>query len=178
MTIPRTQAADATPTATSASATAVLDMDTITRAILENEGNMARVAELLLGSKFKQEEILSTLSADNASIDAFAAKTRAYALIKIIGIFSALHIHSMQSIVKLEPEESIKAFIKLGEVMAALSRPVNNTQTSNINIFEYIMKAVPPPIAEALREVIIVNERGELVASDNTQAPHNMLNGN
>jgi len=125
-------------------------MDKLTQAVLEAEGDLALVASRILGHMEKSDEILAALAADHAAIDAFAAKARAYTLIKTIAVFAALHTQVITNIHTLEAKQAMQAFIKVAEVMSALSEQQNKVST-NINIFENIMRMVPAPVAEALQ---------------------------
>jgi hypothetical protein len=136
----------------------LLDMNIVCQAIIEAEGDLSLVAERLLGNKNLQDQILTFISADRLALDNFAAKTRAFALIKTMSIFSALGYQVMISMPNLKPEESIKAFIKIADAMERMTKATQMSTTNNFNIIEAIMGQVPPHIAGALRDVIITQD--------------------
>lgn len=150
-----------------------IDMNQITQAIIEAEGDLDLVADRLFGSKAAQDKVLSYITADRTSLDNFAAKTRAYSLIKLMGIFSALGYKVMLSMGDLKPDEAMKSFIKVADVMERMTKATANTTTNNLNVFETIMGQVPPSIAEALKQVITQQPQQALVTEQQQIAQMN-----
>jgi hypothetical protein len=149
----------------------ILDMNIVSQAIIEAGGDLDLVAERLLGSKQLQDQVLSLISSDQVSLDIFAAKIRAFSLVKTMSIFNALSYRVMMAIPDLKPEESIKAFSKIADVMERMTK--NQTQqTNNINIFETIMSQVPPSVAKALKEAITIQQEATPVVINQAPEEH------
>lgn len=140
----------------------ILDLDLISQEILAADGNIALVAEKILGSQAKTNQILAAITADAQALDAFSIKARAYAMIKMIGVFSELSVVVMGQISQLNAREAAKALTEVGRVIGELSEkkaaPVTN------NNFATFMGALPAPVRQALDVLVEVQPDGTILS--------------
>lgn len=146
----------------------ILDMDEIAHSVVSAEGDIALVAERLLGDHRRQSEILDALTADAGAFNAFSTKAKALTLIKSISLLSTLHASFIAQGHELNAKEALGGFVKVADIIATLSETQAPPALNGGNPYEHLMRVLPPHMVIALKDA--VNKPKE-VAEIERQAP-------
>lgn len=138
----------------------LLDLESISQEILAAEGNLGLVAEKLLGHKSKTNEILAAITADAQALDSFSIKVRAYAMIKLIGVYAEMATVVMAQISHLPVKDAAKALSDIGRVLGELSDKKSAPVTNNN--FATFLGALPIEVRNALDVLVDVKPDGSI----------------
>ena len=142
----------------------LLNLDKVTQALLENDGDLALTAERLLGNKLAQDQLLAAITSEPESVNAFAAKARAYMILKTISMFSATHTVAMSQIHELTAKQAAQYALDIATIIEKLTVAPKATNNTTVNVFETILRTLPPQVGDAIKELIAIDPSGQVIS--------------
>lgn len=128
----------------------IIDMDELTHAIVAAEGDLAVVAERLLGHMGQQKRLLEAISNNPEAINAFSAKARVLATIKLLSLVSAFHINALEGVHELSAKEAANLFLKTTEALEKYTAPVPTAVASG-TADQQLARLMPREVLHALK---------------------------
>lgn len=145
----------------------IIDMDELGHEIVKADGDLALVAERVLGNAARESELLGAISANPASLASFAAKAKALTIIKSISLLSAFQINALEGAHTLDAKTAAQLFIKMADSMERLATSVSApSQPAQDNTLQELFDRLPHRLVAPLKAAIAQGAHDNLVGGD------------